>query len=226
MPCGRTSATTRFAKRTTWRVRGITLCKSRGTAVSRAVCSLALSYTLSKSSDDGSNQRDIIPNTYDASNLWGPSEFDTRHVLIVNYLYELPIFRHNNNLAGKVLGGWQLSGIFQAQTGTPTNVGKSTSYAFNGVIGNDGSMSNIGEFWNYAGGGINYTNQMAHNTSNLGADPSYWFNPNDASGNLIFTQPAPYTFNNQKGIRDLIYNPGFNNWNMGLFKKFKMSENR
>src|SRR5258706_6534980 len=28
------------------------------------------SYTFSKSSDDGSNQRDIIPNTYDAHGLW------------------------------------------------------------------------------------------------------------------------------------------------------------
>jgi len=111
-----------------------------------------LAYTLSKSSDDGSNQRDIIPNTYDASNLWGPSEFDTRHALIASYLYELPIFKHNNHFAGKVLGGWQLSGIFQAQTGTPCSVGKSTSYAFNGVIGNDGSMCGVGEFWNYTGG--------------------------------------------------------------------------
>lgn len=182
------------------------------------------SYTLSKSSDNGSNQRDIIPNTYDANNLWGPSEFDARQVLIVNYLYELPVFRHNNGLAGKLLGGWQWSGIFQAQTGTPCSVGKSTSYAFNGAIGNDGSMCGIGEYWNYSGGGINYTNQMAHNTSNLGADQSYWFTPTDSSGNPLFTQPAPYTFNNQKGIRDLVYNPGFNNWNMGLFKKFVIKE--
>lgn len=182
------------------------------------------SYTLSKSMDNGSNQRDIIPNTYDASNLWGPSEYDARHILIVNFLYELPLFRGNSSLAGKTLGGWQLSGIFQAQTGTPCSVGKGTSYAFNGVIGNDGSMCGIGEYWNYSGGGINYTKQMAYNTANIGADQSYWFNPYDANGNLIFSQPAPYTFNNQKGIRNLIYNPGFNNWNMGLFKKFTLRE--
>src|SRR6185312_2342234 len=43
-----------------------------------------VAYTYSKSMDDGSAQRDIIPNTYDASNLWGPSEFDARHIFIVN----------------------------------------------------------------------------------------------------------------------------------------------
>ncbi len=182
-----------------------------------------LSYTYSKSMDDGSNQRDIIPNTYDASNLWGPSDYDVRHVLIANYLYELPIFRNKTSLAGKLLGGWQLSGIFQAQTGTPRSVLKATSYAFNGVIGNDGSMTNSGEFWNYNGSGINYSKQMAHNTANLGSDTSYWFNPYDSNGNLIFTQPAAYTFSTQR-VRDLIYSPGFNNWNMGLFKKFTIKE--
>src|SRR5262249_1627674 len=33
-----------------------------------------VAYTLSKSMDDGSAQRDIIPNTYYAANLWGQSD--------------------------------------------------------------------------------------------------------------------------------------------------------
>ena len=28
----------------------------------------------------------------------------------------------------------------------------------------------------------------------------------------------------QNGIRNEIYNPGFNNWNLGLFKKFALNE--
>src|SRR5207245_11290268 len=44
-----------------------------------------VSYTLSKSMDDGSNQRDVVPDTYDAHLLWGPSEFDARHILTINY---------------------------------------------------------------------------------------------------------------------------------------------
>ena len=102
------------------------------------------SYTLSKSMDSGSNQRDIIPNTYYAGNLWGPSEFDTRHIFIANFLYELPFFEHSNHLTGKLLGGWQISGIFQAQTGQPCSVGKSNDYA---GVGLDGSMCGIGNYW-------------------------------------------------------------------------------
>jgi len=81
-----------------------------------------VSYTLSKSMDNGSNQRDVVPDTYDVSMLWGPSEFDARHIVIINYLYQLPFFRKQSGFAGRVLGGWQISGITQFQTGLPCSV--------------------------------------------------------------------------------------------------------
>jgi len=185
-------------------------------------------YTFSKSMDDGSNQRDIIPNTYDAHNLWGPSEFDTRHVVIVNFLYELPIFRNQNTFAGKVLGGWQISGIFQAQTGNPCSVGKANDYA---GVGQDGSLggspgtsnctnSNVGQFWQM-NGNIQYPQNF--DAAN-GAQNQYWFKTTNADGTPIFTAPAAGTFVNQSGVRDIIYHPGFNNWNLGLFKKFAVTE--
>jgi Carboxypeptidase regulatory-like domain/TonB-dependent Receptor Plug Domain len=172
-------------------------------------------YTLSKSSDDGSNQRDIIPNTYDAHGLWAASDFDTRHVLIVNYLYELPLFRDNKKLVGKTLGGWQLSGIFQAQSGTPIQIGRNQDYA---GVGQDGSMNGSSiQYWAYDGSSINYTKQLAYNGAN---QANYWFTP--VTGQ--FTAPPAGTFVNTNPARNVIYNPGFNNWNMGLFKKFTVHE--
>jgi hypothetical protein len=168
--------------------------------------------------DDGSNQRDIIPNTYDAHGLWAPSDFDTRHVLIANFLYELPVFRGQHNLAGKVLGGWQISGIFQAQTGQPVQIGRNQDYA---GVGQDGSMNGSAiQYWALTGP-ISYSNNMAHNGS---SEASYWVNPRDASGNLIVTAPAPGTFVTSNVARNVLYNPGFNNWNLGLFKKFAITE--
>ena len=175
-------------------------------------------YTFSKSMDDGSNQRDIIPDTYYAGNLWGPSEFDARHVFIANFMYELPIFHGRNDMLGKALGGWQVSGIVQRQTGTPTSVGRGTDYV---GVGLDGSLAGgIGQYWVYSGAPLNYTRQIVLNSS----DQNYWIQPNDASGKPLFTQPAAGTFNHQTGIRDMIYNPGFNNVNLGLFKKFPVNE--
>ncbi len=178
-------------------------------------------YTLAKSSDNGSNQRDIIPNTYDAHGLWAPSDFDIRHVMIVNFLYELPVFRSQTNFAGKVLGGWQVSGIFQAQSGAPGQVGRNQDYA---GVGQDGSMNGAAiQYWAFNGGEIDYKRQMAHNGS---ADPSYWFAvPLTSSGGVAqFSAPAAGTFVTQNIARNVFYGPGFNNWNLGLFKKFAINE--
>jgi carboxypeptidase family protein len=179
-------------------------------------------YTLSKSSDSGSGPRDIIPNTYDADNMWGPSQFDTRQTLIVNFMYELPFFRSQNTLAGKLLGGWQLSGIAQFQTGTPCSVGLKNDYAGVGQDGNQDGCGSAGQFWVLNGNGdINYPKQMASNGS---VDPRYWFATTTSDGKPLFTAPATGTFNSQPGVRNIIYGPGFNNWNLGLFKKFAISE--
>jgi carboxypeptidase family protein len=189
---------------------------------------LGVTYTLSKTSDDGSNQRDIIPDTYYAHNLWGPAEFDDRHIFIANFLYELPIFRGQQHLAGKLLGGWQVSGLAQFQSGLPTNIGRGTDYV---GVGLDGSLTGgIGQFWGFNNSSLEYQKTMAHNSGNT--DSNWWIYPfNEAGCNAVgtgctlkWTQPAAGTFNRQEGIRDMIYNPGFNNWNMGLFKKFAVNE--
>jgi len=184
--------------------------------------SFGVTYTYSKSNDSGSAQRDIIPDTYDASNLWGPSNYDVRHIFISNFLYELPLFRSQQHWYGKVAGGWQLSGIFQAQTGTPCPVVTNNDFAGVGQDGNwDGNGCSAGQFW-VLNGSVNYPKQMAHNNGGAN-DAFYWFQPTTSSG-ALFTQPAKGTFNLQQGVRNIIYNPGFNNWNLGLFKKFAINE--
>jgi len=42
-------------------------------------------------------------------------------------------------------------------------------------------------------------------------------------GRSIFTQPTAGTFNTQR-VRNLIYQPGYQNWNMGLFKTIPVNE--
>jgi hypothetical protein len=185
-------------------------------------------YTYSKVMDDGSNQRDIIPDTYNAHNLWGPSEFDTRHVFIANFLYELPFFKDHSRFTGKLLGGWQVSGLIQYQSGTPTSIGRGTDYA---GVGLDGSLAGgIGQYWVYNNSSLDYQKTMAHNSGN--SDANWWVYPFNEPGcnavgancTLKWSAPAKGTFNLQNGIRDMIYNPGFENYNLGLFKDFKFKE--
>ena len=172
-----------------------------------------VSYTLSKSMDNGSNQRDVVPDTYDTSMLWAPSEFDARHIVIINYLYQLPFFRNQKGFAGRTLGGWQISGITQFQTGLPCSVAAANDYAGVGLDSNFGCGVN-GQYWAVNG-----------NPKIIGTfGPSgQWFATTNPDGTPIFTAPAAGTFNTQR-VRDLIYQPGYQNWNMGLFKTIPVNE--
>ncbi|HKW35881.1 MAG TPA: carboxypeptidase-like regulatory domain-containing protein [Candidatus Acidoferrum sp.] len=174
-----------------------------------------VSYTLSKSMDNGSNQRDVVPDTYDVSALWGPSEFDARHIVVFNYLYDLPFFKDHTTISGKLLGGWQISGVTQFQTGTPCGVAQSKDLAGVGLDSNFGCGVN-GQYW-----GVNGTPRIIGTFGSSGQ----WFATKDSGGNPIFTAPVAGTFTTQR-VRDLIYQPGFENWNLGLFKAFPIDEQR
>ena len=171
-----------------------------------------LAYTLSKTMDNGSNYRDVVPDTYDTSFLWGPSEFDARHNLIANFNYQLPFFKHETGFAGEALGGWQISSIWQFQTGNPCSVAGSNDYAGVGLDANYGCGVN-GEYW--------VKNGNPQILGNFGAGK--WFATTTSDGSPIFTAPPKGTFNTQD-VRNLIYQPGFYNWNFGLFKSFRIRE--
>ena len=181
-----------------------------------------VSYTLQKSMDQSSNYRDIVPDSYDKSNLWGPSEYDIPQVLMVNYLWALPFYAHQHNLAGEVLGGWELAGNMQFQKGTPCGVGVKQDYA--GVSSNDvGSFGcgSEGQFWvkndnpKHLGGFAGYAN----------SNGAKYFSTTDSSGAALFTPPTAGTFNLQKGVRDEIRGPGEENWNISMIKSFPTTEN-
>jgi hypothetical protein len=176
--------------------------------------SFGVAYTLSKSSDDGSQQRDIIPNAYDASTLYGPSDFDRRHALVINFVYQLPFFKEKSSLVGKVLGGWTVSGVSQFQTGTPFNIVTGDDVA--GVGPGSGS-----QFLVINGNPVldNGDKKFASNPS----DPNFWFAVKNQDGSAIFTKAPAGAFSTQH-MRNFIYGPGFQNHNLGLLKDFHISE--
>src|SRR6185436_865662 len=76
------------------------------------------SYTWSKSLDytSFSSGGIFVQNSYDLAGDRGLSDFDARHRVVVRAIYELPF---TGNQFAK---GWQLSAIFQAQSGNPFNI--------------------------------------------------------------------------------------------------------
>lgn len=77
-----------------------------------------LNYTWARNMTDSQNEFSTVPqNTYDLKAEYARANLDRRHVLNVNYIYELPWFSLQRNLKEKVLGGWQFSGITVYYTG-------------------------------------------------------------------------------------------------------------
>lgn len=52
----------------------------------------------------------------------GRSTFDRPHRFVANAVWEVPLFRDQQGVAGKVLGGWQLSPFLTMQSGAPFTV--------------------------------------------------------------------------------------------------------
>ena len=130
-------------------------------------------YTFSKSIDNSSydttsgtgNLYQIATNT--ALNR-GLSQFDQTHRLVLSYVYELPAGRgrkvlNDSGVLTAILGGWQTSGSFVANSGIPFTVlsgapnqtGAISGYVFADCIG-DPSVANpsAAEWFNTAAFGI------------------------------------------------------------------------
>jgi hypothetical protein len=84
---------------------------------------LSAAYTWSKNLTDSQNDRSNAPqNTFDIPSEYSRATLDRRHVFTMNYIYELPFYKSQQGLTGKLLGGWQASGIVTYNTGLPFTI--------------------------------------------------------------------------------------------------------
>ena len=162
----------------------------------------------------------MIPDAYDAHFLWGPCDYDNTHIAVINWIYQLPFFRNSSSRALRaVAGGWQITGVTQFQSGGPVKIQTGDDFAGIGP----GSGNQISYFWNYANfqQGADYPHQFA--AGGNAADPAQWLTVKDSSGNPLFTAPAAGTMVKDR-LRNYFRSPGFQNWNIGLFKEFAITE--
>ena len=61
----------------------------------------------------------VAQDSFDIDNDKGPSLYDRPHRFTGNFVWELPWMRDQRGVAGKVLGGWQVSSFFTLQSGAP-----------------------------------------------------------------------------------------------------------
>jgi len=164
---------------------------------------LSVAYTYGKSTDDGSDKRNVLWNSYDDANFWGPSSYDRTHVLVVSYIWDLPFWRDQSTLMRNLLGGWQISGSTFLRSGTPFSITRNDDKAGVG----DGSIGQpvdlVGDI---------YADSNGQFSAGNGLDNNFWFNP------AAFAQAPSGRFGNS--TRNIIRNPGDQQWDIALFKNF------
>ena len=162
-------------------------------------------YTLSRSEDPttagtGGGDLGTVSNPYAG---WksdvGPGGYDRTHNASVNFIYDIPLFRHNSSALVKALaGGWQVSGIVTMESGLPLNIGLGNNQGGN-FVGGTNRPDNPGS--------VSYPHSV-----------SQWFNPQGWS----FPALGDYGTLSHNALRG----PGRDNWNLSLFKNFTLSESR
>jgi hypothetical protein len=181
---------------------------------------LSAAYTYSHSIDNASSAGDAsFVNSYDLAANRASSNFDQRHVFTLSYVYDLPFFRAAG-LTHDILGGWQWSGITNIQSGAPFTV--------------ENSGDGIAIPSDNAG--------VANGVATAGSRPDVIGNPNagivgGSAANLggtqygpllvnpaAFAAPQGLTFGNEG--RNIVRNPRQVNFDMALFKHFRVGEGK
>jgi hypothetical protein len=159
-------------------------------------------YAWSKSLDNTSNavNKDFVnsdgtPTMFNYRLNRGRSDFDLRHTFGGNFSWALP--QAGGGVAGRVLGGWELVGLIQAQTGPP----------FNPVVGFDRAR--------LTGGAANDPGERPMYAAGPGAkvilgDPERWFDPN------AFALPPAGMYGNLG--RNVLEGPGLTTLDVALHK--------
>lgn len=177
-------------------------------------------YTWSKAMDVLSTQfsgelgDSSVQNAFDIPSDYGLADFHVNHNFVSNFTYDLP-FGPNRTLgsgasgvAGAMVGGWQVSGVFSAQTGLPISVDgdPATTHTLN----RGGARPDL-----KAGGNPNpvYENR---NTVIAGQPGFLWFDPS----HFISQQPGYYG----NAGRNTIIGPGVVKMDFSVLKNTRLSE--
>jgi hypothetical protein len=87
------------------------------------------SYTWSKTLDNASSFEDAL-NPFNFNATYGLSKYDSRHRFVFNFVWDLPVPKYSG-FKGKLLDGWEMSGIESLQSGFPVRI---TSQADNELL--------------------------------------------------------------------------------------------
>jgi Carboxypeptidase regulatory-like domain len=168
-----------------------------------------LSYTWSHNIDIGQNDLAGLNAPYNAKfDRGSDAGLDRRHIFNASYVYALPFFEHSGNFAAReIAGNWSISGITAMQTGTANN-----------ITGTPSGADTVG-----LGAGSNRPDLVSpvvylSPKQTINGTTGHWFSK--ASFATPQTAWSGLSATNGYGTarKDTIKLPGFQHWNLSLFK--------
>jgi outer membrane receptor protein involved in Fe transport len=164
--------------------------------------SKSLSEADSSSKTDQSGSGGGLPKyARDLSSDKGFSGYDLPQVFTINYVYDIPLAQGWKGVTGKVLSGWQWSGIFSAQSGQPFTVTASASSALTALsYGTRTPNLNLG----FTRSGI------------IEGGPIQYFNPS------AFAVPGSLELGN--AAKNFLFGPGLEKFDTALVKNLGLTE--
>ncbi len=171
-----------------------------------------LSYTWSKAlttaSADGDFSR-IDTNTRKAN--YALADFHRAHNLAVNWVYEIPTPFRSNGVLRNTLGGWQVSGIYQYQTGLPQTIGFSIPGVANETL--------TGSFTEGA-----RIRLVGNPTTGFTKDPYHQLNPAAFLPPTAGSAANPLAQIGMEAPNRYFILPGIDNWTLSVQKTFRVAE--
>jgi hypothetical protein len=186
-----------------------------------------ISYTYSRSIDFGSDaeratefSNGVAFGNSSIINTWNPalnravSDFDTTHLITVDWVYQLPFGRgakflsSTNGIVNGFIGGWQLSGIMRATSGLPFSVydpGWATD-------------------WQQSSNGVVTGNVKTRFHFDQNGSPQFFDNPNTINQGLSTGGPIRFSYPGENGQRNNFRGEGIFDLDSGLTKAWRLGD--
>jgi hypothetical protein len=169
---------------------------------------LGVAYTWSKLLNTNTQDRDLgIQDTYDVKAAYGLSTLNTPQIFVLSYVYDLPFFRKEHSVQGYVLGGWEISGIANVQTGQSLTVTQGSDPFATAANNNSG---------------LNLAREgLIQIRANQIGDPNGPKTPTEFFNTAAFSQASGAFGTERPGA---VLGPGFQLWDTSLHKNFDFAE--
>jgi hypothetical protein len=189
-----------------------------------------LSYTFSRSIDMGSDAErstefstaanNVAGSFSDIINTWKPylnrgvSDFDTTHLLTLDWVYQLPVGRGQhflggvNGVADAFIGGWQWSGITRATSGLPFSLfepGWTTD-------------------WQIESFAVTTAKVKLRRHFDSSGNPQFFDNPDAINSGVATGSPVRLPYPGEAGERNNFRGDGYYDTDSGLAKSWKLRE--